>query len=109
MPRRISGLDGGTRIPLRGLTKLLQNLPAAARDRLQSAFTDAENLLDYYDRSVRDKQEKRKLSGLVDQPVLFVEQSILGASVRFERLDDPLIIKITLLSLNIDRLIFSHR
>src|SRR3990167_9582607 len=89
MPRRISGLDGGTRIPLRGLTKLLQNLPAAARDRLQSAFTDAENLLDYYDRSVRDKQEKRKLSGLVDQPVLFVEQSILGASVRFERLDDP--------------------
>lgn len=89
MPRTISGLDGGTRIPLRGLTKLLKNLPAAARDRLESAFVDAENLLDYYDRSVRDKQNKRKISGLIDEPILVVSQSILGASVKFERLNDP--------------------
>jgi hypothetical protein len=88
MPRKSKSLSLGARIPLRGFTQLLKNLSGAERDRLASAFADAENMLDFHNRTVPQIQNRRRISGLIDAPVLTATGSILGASVRWDRLDD---------------------
>jgi hypothetical protein len=89
MPRGFRGLSGGSRLPLRGFTQLLKNLSAVERDRLASAFADAEDMLNFHNTTVPERQTKRRVSGLVQVPVVIADASVLGASVRWERLLDP--------------------
>lgn len=98
MPRDFPGLSG-SRIPLRGFTQLLKNLSPAERDRVASAFADAENMLDFHNRTVPQIQTRRRISGLVQIPVLVADSSVLGASVRWDRLDDP---RISLYEIQVD-------
>ena len=87
--RRAEGLSGNAKVPLRGLTQLLRHLPPAERDRLSSAFSEAEDLLDFHSPAVARAVNKRKISGLVDAPIITAESSVLGASVVWDRLNDP--------------------
>lgn len=99
MPRRFTGLSGGSRVPLRGFTQLLKNLSGPERDRISSAFADAENMIDFHNTTVPQRQLKRRISGLIDAPILSTTGSVLGASVRWDRLDDP---RITFYEIQID-------
>lgn len=89
MPRRSRGLGAGSQGPLRGISNLVKNLPPGQRDRLNSAFVDAEDLLTFHSLNVPEKQNKRKISGLVKQIEITATSSILGGFVSWERLDDP--------------------
>lgn len=75
--------------PLRGLAKLLVNVDPGVRTKIESAFAEAENLLDFHNRSVVERQERRKLSGLVDAPIIAVQASAFGVAATWDRLDDP--------------------
>ena len=79
----------GSKIPLRGFTQLLKHLDPAVRARLESAFSDAENLIDFHSRTVPQRQNRRRLSGTIEKPSLFTEATIIGAFVKWKRLDDP--------------------
>jgi hypothetical protein len=92
MARRGRGVGGGNRLPLRGFAKLLTNLPPTTRDRLESAFAEAEDLVGFHALAVPEKIVGRKLSGFLESPVLEVVDSILGSSVKWARLQDPRII-----------------
>jgi len=87
--RRTSGLGAGSKIPLRGFTQLLKNLEPAVRAKLESAFSDAENLIDFHSRTVPELQTRRRFSGTIQTPVVTTEATIVGAFVRWDRLDDP--------------------
>jgi hypothetical protein len=89
MPRRISGLSSGSKIPLRGFTQLLKNLDPGTRAQLELAFSQAENLIDFHSRTVPERQTRRRISGTISKPVVTAESTIIGAFVRWDRLDDP--------------------
>lgn len=89
MPRRSRGLGSGSQGPLRGISNLASNLPPAQQDRLSSAFEDAEDLLTFHSLNVPEKQNKRKISGLVKQIEITATSSVLGGFVSWSRLDDP--------------------
>lgn len=81
--------QGGTpRIPIRGFANLFRELDPAVADNLRGIFSEAENLLDFHARTIPQRQTRRKLSGLVDAPVVTAESSFIGASVRWNRLND---------------------
>ncbi len=84
-----SGRAGVSRVPIRGFAKLLGNLPAVIRNRVESAFTDAEDLLNFHNLSNPDQINKRSFSGLLEAPIIVGSRSILGGSVEWERVDDP--------------------
>ena len=86
MPRRLSGLGGGS---VRGLTSLLRELDPAVRDTLGSAFADAEDLIDLHSRTAPERQTRRRISGLVKTLVLRAESNLLGGFLAWDRLDDP--------------------
>lgn len=89
MPRKVSGLGGSSKIKLRGFTQLLKNLDPGTRAQLEQAFSRAEDLIDFHSRSVPERENKRKASGLIQAPVLTVEATIIGAFVTWDRIDDP--------------------
>lgn len=84
-----SGRAGAARVPIRGFAKLLGNLPAVIRNRVESAFTDAEDLLNFHNLSNPDQINRRSFSGLLEAPIIVGSRSILGGSVEWERVDDP--------------------
>src|SRR3990172_8877825 len=79
---------GHPRVPLRGFANLFRELDPFVADQLRNIFAEAEDLMDFHARSVPQRQTRRKLSGLVDSPILTTEQSFIGASVRWGRLND---------------------
>lgn len=83
------GRAGAEKAPIRGIAKLLLNLSPGLRTKIESAFVEAENLLDFHNRSVVSKQTRRSVSGLVDAPVVTVTSGVLGVAANWERLDDP--------------------
>ncbi len=84
-----SGRAGSARVPIRGFAKLLNNLPAVIRNRVESAFTDAEDLLNFHNLSNPDQINRRSFDGLVQAPIITATRSILGGSIEWERVDDP--------------------
>lgn len=84
-----SGRAGSARVPIRGFAKLLSNLPATTRNRVESAFTDAEDLLNFHNLSNPDQINRRSFDGLVQAPIITATRSILGGSVEWERVNDP--------------------
>lgn len=84
-----SGIDGSARVPIRGFAKLLNHLPATTRNRIESAFTDAEDLLNFHNLSNPDQINRRSFDGLVQAPIITATRSILGGSIEWERVDDP--------------------
>jgi hypothetical protein len=99
MTQRGRGRAGTPRVPLRGFASLLKDLPPVIKNRVEMAFAEAENLLDFHNRSVPDLQTKRKPSGLIEIPIITTESSILGGSVKWPRLSDP---RITLYEVQTD-------
>lgn len=89
MARRGKGVGGGNRIALRGFSRLLGHLPPEARDRIESAFVEAEDLIDFHARSVPTRQTRRRLSGALESPTLTVDNSVIGGSVSWTRSNDP--------------------
>lgn len=83
------GRVSSEKAPIRGLAKLLTNLAPGIRTKIENAFTEAENLLDFHNRSVISKQTRRTVSGLVDTPIVTVTSGVLGVAANWERLDDP--------------------
>lgn len=77
------------KIPIRGIGKLLTNLPPGVRTKIEGAFVEAENLLEFHNLSVVDRQTRRRLSGLIEQPIVTLTASPFGVAARWERLDDP--------------------
>ncbi len=86
--RRGEGQGGTSRIPLRGFSKLFRELDTSVRAKLESAFEEAELLFDFHSRTVPERETRRRLSGLVATPVITAESSVLGASIRWDRVDD---------------------
>ncbi len=84
-----SGKAGSARVPIRGFAKLLNNLPSTIRNRVESAFTDAEDLLNFHNLSNPDQINRRSFDGLVQAPIITATRSILGGSIEWERVDDP--------------------
>jgi len=99
VPRSGKGVGGGSRLAIRGFARLLTHLPATTRDRLESAFQEVENLVDFHLLSTPEKITRRRISGILESPVLTVENTILGASVSWLRLNDP---KIVMYEVHID-------
>lgn len=80
-----------SKIPLRGIGKLFTHLDAGIRAKLESAFAEAENLINYHNESVIGKQDKRVISGYVSAPIVVLTQNSRGFDATWERLDDPYI------------------
>lgn len=89
MARTGSGVGSSTRVPLRGFSKLFTKLPTGIKSILERAFEEAENLMDFHHRSVPQRQNRRRISGLVDIPVVTATNSIFGGSIEWTRTDDP--------------------
>ena len=77
-----------SKIPLRGIAKLFNHLDPGVRSKLEAAFIEAENLIDIHNTSVVDQQTRRKISGLVDSPVVTVTTNSKGFDASWPRLDD---------------------
>ena len=77
-----------SKIPLRGIASLFNHLSAGLRSKLSSAFAEAEDLMDYHNRSAVEQQERRVLSGLVAAPILTTSTNNRGLSIEWERLAD---------------------
>lgn len=77
-----------SKIPLRGISSLFNHLGPALQAKLNSAFAEAEDLMDYHNRSAVDQQDRRVLSGLVAAPVLTTSTNNRGLAVEWARLDD---------------------
>lgn len=86
MPRRTSG---GPKAPVRGLTSLLRELDASTKNTLNSALADAEALIDFHSRSVPERINRRRISGVVDKILLTGKSNLLGGFLEWKRLDDP--------------------
>lgn len=87
--RRSSSLSGGSRAPIRGLTGLLRELDPATRDRLVSAFADAEDLIDFHQRGTAERQTRRRRTGRIQQITLVGESNLLGGFLSWNRVNDP--------------------
>lgn len=85
----MNGPPPSARTPLRGIAKLFNHLPSGVRAKLETAFVEAENMLDFHNKSVPGGDSRRKLSGLVTAPVITTTSSPTGIAVEWERLDDP--------------------
>ena len=92
MARRGQGLGAGTRISMRGFSQLLSDLPREVQQKLQDAFVEAEDLVDFHSLSVPQRVTRRRLSGSLESPVVTGTSSILGGSIKWPRLKDPRII-----------------
>src|SRR3990167_3282312 len=88
MARRSRGLGAGSKTSLRPFTQLLKHLGPAERGRLESAFSDAEDLLSFHSASIPERLQKRRISGLVKQIEISVTASTLGAFVSWPRPSD---------------------
>src|SRR5258706_264497 len=82
------GTPSDPKIPLRGIAALFDHLDPGIKAKLASAFGEAEDLMDYHNLSTIDKQDRRKLSALVDAPVLTTTTNNRGFEVSWKRLDD---------------------
>jgi len=76
------------KIPLRGIAALFDHLDPGVKAKLASAFGEAEDLMDFHALSTIDKQDRRKLSGLIASPVLTTATNNRGFDVSWRRLDD---------------------
>lgn len=92
MARRGKGVGGGHRLALRGFSQILKDLPRVARLRLESAFVETEDLMDFHVVNANRKTKRRRLNSVLESPVVTVENSILGGSVFWARLEDPRIL-----------------
>lgn len=77
-----------SKIPLRNIADLFTNLDAGVKSQLQSAFAEAEDLMDFHNNSAIGKQNKRVLSADIAAPVLTSTTNNRGFDVQWERLDD---------------------
>ena len=82
---------GSTKIPLRGIAKMLTNLDPAVRAKLESAFVEAENTSTFSNNAAINDQQRRVLSSLVSQPVVSVDTNTLGYDANWPKLKDRLI------------------
>lgn len=78
-----------SKIPLRGIGKLFTHLDPGVRAKLESAFTEAESLINYHNESVTGKQDKRVISSYVSAPTIVLTQNSRGFDITWGRLDDP--------------------
>ncbi len=88
MPKRTEGLGADSKVPLRGFIDLFKELDASTKNTLRSAFVDAEDLQNYFNRSVPERQTKRKISGRIDTITLSSESTLLGGFLKWNRLND---------------------
>lgn len=88
MARRTEGLGADSKVPLRGLIDLFKELDPQAKDTLRSAFVDAEDLQNYFSKSVPERQTRRKISGRIDTITVTVQSTLLGGFVKWNRLPD---------------------
>jgi len=77
-----------SKIPLRGLSKLLINLDPGTRSRIEAAFGEAEDLTGYHNNSAIDGTSRRRLDGRVDAPVITVDSGVAGFDIIWPRLQD---------------------
>lgn len=77
-----------SKVPLRGIASLFDNLDAGTKAQIVGAFSEAEDLFDYHNRSAVDQLERRSISSLVDSPVLTSTTNNRGFDVQWERLAD---------------------
>lgn len=99
MARSGRGVGATTRVPLRGFAKIFSKLPTSVRSIIERSFEEAENLMDFHSRSVPNRQNRRRISGLVAVPVVTGINSIFGGAIRWERAEDP---RITMYDVQID-------
>ena len=88
MARRTEGLGADSKVPLRGLIDLFKELDAPTKNTLRSAFTDAEDLQNFFSRSVPERQNRRRISGRIDTITLNAESTLLGGFLKWNRLND---------------------
>jgi hypothetical protein len=77
-----------SKIPLRNIADLFTHLDPGTKSRLQSAFAEAEDLMDFHNRSAIEKSDKRTLSANVAAPVLTSTTNNRGFDIQWKRLDD---------------------
>lgn len=87
--RRSPSLGGGSRIPIRGFTKLLRQLDPATQAKLTDAFADAEDLIDFHQRNTPERQTRRRRTGRIEVLTLEVENNLLGSFLSWNRSNDP--------------------
>lgn len=88
MARRTEGLGADSKVPLRGLIDLFKELDGPTKNTLRSAFVDAEDLQNYFSKSVPERQTRRKISGRIDTITLTAESTLLGGFLKWNRLPD---------------------
>ncbi len=88
MAKRTEGLGADSKVPLRGLIDLFKELDPNTKNTLRSAFVDAEDLQNYFPRSVPEKQTRRRISGRIDTISVEIQSTLLGAFVKWNRLPD---------------------
>lgn len=88
MARRTEGLGADSKVPLRGLIDLFKELDPSAKNIVRSAFTDAEDLQNFFSRSVPERQTRRKISGRIDTITLEGQSTLLGGFLKWQRLPD---------------------
>ena len=80
-----------SKIPIRGITKMLTNLDPGVRAKLENAFIEAESQLDYHNQSAVDRNDKRKPNGKVGAPIVTVTTNTLGFDLNWPKLKDRVI------------------
>jgi hypothetical protein len=60
----------------------------AMREKFENVFSEIEDMFDFHSRTVPQKVTRRRISGLVAAPIISSESSVLGASIRWERIND---------------------
>lgn len=77
-----------SKIPLRHIADLFTHLDPGTKARLQSAFAEAEDLMDFHNRSAIEKSDQRTLSADVDSPILTSTTNNRGFDIQWKRLND---------------------
>ena len=77
-----------SKIPLRGVASIFNHLDPGVKAKITSAFAEAEDLIDYHNSSIIERQTRRKLSGLIDAPILTITTNSKGFDASWPRLED---------------------
>jgi hypothetical protein len=84
-------MAGTSKIPIRGVAKMLTNLEPGIRAKLEAAFIEAEEQLDFHNTSTIDKVIKRIRNGTVGGPIVTVTTNTLGFDLSWPKLRDRVI------------------
>jgi hypothetical protein len=77
-----------SKIPLRNIADLFTHLDPGVKANLQSAFAEAEDLMNFHNNSSIGTQTKRVLSADVAAPILTSTTNNRGFDIQWQRLDD---------------------